>query len=259
MGKAKQGSSRKGCTSRGLIAWAAVATLSLQAAVANADPAQKVFVPTVVQGELEFELLGGRQWWHNNEDDRLSQFAGAVAYGFTSWWKSEVEIGTTRLPNESFKLDEIEWENVFALTEPGQYWLDLGLFAEFARDYAEGRNTIKLGPMFQKDFDALQANVNLFLERQLGAGAEPGAELSYQWQLKWRGNPRFEPGLQGFGTLGRTNDFGRQVEAKIGPAFFGQILTGARSKLKYDAAVLFGLNKNTPDTTLRFQIEYEIN
>jgi len=242
MGKTDQGSNRKGSTSRGLIVWAAAVTLSLSASIAAADPAEKIFVPTVVQGELEFELLEGE-----------------IGYGFTSWWKSELGIGTTRLPNESYKLDEIEWENVFALTEPGQYWLDLGLFATFARDYAEGRNTIKLGPMLQKEFDALQGNVNLFFERQLGAGADPGAKISYQWQLKWRGKPRFEPGLQGFGTLGRTNDFGHQTEAKLGPALFGQILTGTRSKLKYDAAVLFGLNKNTPDTTLRFQIEYEIN
>ena len=259
MGKTDQGSNRKGSTSRGLIVWAAAVTLSLSASIAAADPAEKIFVPTVVQGELEFELLGGYQWWHDNEENRLRQVVGEIGYGFTSWWKSELGIGTTRLPNESYKLDEIEWENVFALTEPGQYWLDLGLFATFARDYAEGRNTIKLGPMLQKEFDALQGNVNLFFERQLGAGADPGAKISYQWQLKWRGKPRFEPGLQGFGTLGRTNDFGHQTEAKLGPALFGQILTGTRSKLKYDAAVLFGLNKNTPDTTLRFQIEYEIN
>jgi hypothetical protein len=258
MGKAK-GSTGKGSASRGLIFWAAVAALSLQGSVGYADPAEKVFVPTVVQGELELELLGGYQWWHNNEEDRLRQLVGEIGYGFTSWWKSELGIGTTRLPNESYKLDEIEWENIFALTEPGQYWLDLGLFAEFARDYAEGRNAIKLGPMFQKEFGSLQANLNVLFERQLGSGAESGAEIGYQWQLKWRGDPRFEPGLQGFGTLGRTNDFGHQTDANIGPAFFGYIPTGQRSKLKYDAAVLFGLNKNTPDTTLRFQIEYEIN
>jgi hypothetical protein len=259
MGKASKGSTGKGNTSRGLIAGAAIAvTLLLQAPLVIADPAEKVFLPTVVQGELEFELLGGYQWWHDNEENRLRQFVGELGYGFTSRWKSELGVGTTRLPNESYKLDEIEWENIFALTEPGQYWLDLGLFAEFAHDYAEGRNAIKLGPMFQKEFGSLQANLNVLFERELGSGAEPGAEVGYQWQIKWRGDPRFEPGLQGFGTLGRTNDFGHQTQGKIGPAFFGQVATGARSKLKYDAAVLFGLNKNTPDTTFRFQIEYEI-
>jgi hypothetical protein len=255
------GKANKGSAARRLSAWtAAVAVASvLQTSPAGADPAEKVFMPTVVQGELELEFLGGYQWWPGNEDNRLRQFVGEVGYGVTSWWKTELGIGTTRVPNESYKLDELEWENIFALTEPGQYWLDLGLFAELARDYAEGRNAIALGPMFQKEFGPVQANVNVFFERELGTGAESGAAVSYQWQLKWRGDSRFEPGLQGFGGLGRTNDFGHQTQGNIGPAFFGQIPTGQRGKLKYDAAVLFGLNKNTPDTTLRFQIEYELN
>jgi len=239
--------------------WAVVAAALLQTSIANADPAEKVFEPTVVQGEFELELLGGYQWWRNNDENRLRQFVGEVGYGVTSWWKTELGLGTTRLPNESYKLDELEWENIFALTEPGQYWVDLGLFAELARDYAEGRNAIKLGPMFQKEIGSVQANINVFFERALGADAAPGAEVSYQYQLKWRGDPRFEPGLQGFGSMGRTNDFGHETQGNIGPAFFGQIPTGGRSKLKYNAAVLFGLNHNTPDTTLRFQIEYETN
>ena len=253
------GKTRERSTPRGLTVWAVVTAALLQTSIANADPAEKVFEPTVVQGEFELELLGGYQWWRNNDEDRLRQFVGEAGYGVTSWWKTELGVGTTRLPNESYHLDELEWENIFALTEPGQYWMDLGLFAELAHDYAEGRNAITIGPMFQKEIGLVQANVNVFFERKLGAGAEPGDEVSYQYQLKWRGDSRFEPGLQGFGTMGRTNDFGHQTESNIGPAFFGQIPTGGRSKLKYNAAVLFGLNHNTPDTTLRFQVEWETN
>ena len=253
MGKTKKEDYR-----RGLTVPLVISALLLQTSVVRADPAAKVHLPAVVQGELEFELLGGHQWWRNNDDDRERQFVGEIGYGITPWWKTELGIGTTRLPGESDKLDEIEWENTFALTEPGRYWLDLGLFAELAYDHPERRNAIAIGPMFQKEIDALQANLNLLFERELGSSAEPGAAISYEWQVKWRGNPRFEPGLQGFGTLGRTNDFGHQTQSSIGPAFVGQIFTGARSKLKYDAAVLFGLNRNTPDTTVRFQIEYEL-
>ena len=253
------GKTRERSTPHGLAVWAVVAAALLQTSTASADPAEKVFEPTVVQGEFELELLGGYQWWRNNDENRLRQFVGEVGYGVTPWWKTELGVGTTRLPSESYHLDELEWENIFALTEPGQYWVDLGLFAELARDYAEGRNAIKLGPMFQKEIGSVQANINVFFERALGAAADPGAEVSYQYQVKWRGDSRFEPGLQGFGTMGRTNDFGHQTESNIGPAFFGQIPTGGRSKLKYNAAVLFGLNHNTPDTTLRFQIEWESN
>ena len=52
---------------------------------------------------------------------------------------------------------------------------------------------------------------------------------------------------------------GHQTESRMGPALFGQLVTGPRRKLKYDAAVLFGLNHNTPTTTVRFELEYETN
>jgi hypothetical protein len=253
------GKTKKTNSWRALSAAAALTiSLSLQVTNAQADPAAKVYLPTVVQGEVEVELGGGYQRWRDHDDDRERQFVVDVGYGFTSWWKSELAVGVTRLPGTSTRLDEIEWENIFALTEPGQYWADLGLFAELARDHDEGRNVVAIGPLLQKEFGPVQANINLLFERQLGAHAEPGAEINYAWQVKWRGNPRFEPGVQGFGTMGRTNDFARETEHKIGPALFSQAVVGARDKIKFDAAILFGLNRNTPDTTVRFNLEYEI-
>jgi len=114
MGKTKKESYR-----RGLTACVVVAGFPLWASGVKADPAAKMHLPSVVQGEVEFELLGGYQWWRVSEDDRERQFIGEIGYGVTSWWKTELGIGTTRLPNASYKLDEIEWENIFALTEPG--------------------------------------------------------------------------------------------------------------------------------------------
>jgi hypothetical protein len=38
---------------------------------------------------------------------------------------------------------------------------------------------------------------------------------------------------------------------------FGQWRSG-HHKLKYDAALLAGVTDDTPDTTLRFQLEYEM-
>lgn len=118
--------------------------------VVHADPAAKVLLPAVVRGELEFELLGGFQRWSHQDGDRERQFIGEIGYGVTSWWKTELGVGTTRLPGQSYRVDEIEWENIFALTEPGEYWLDVGLFAELARDYGAGQTAIKIGPMLQQ-------------------------------------------------------------------------------------------------------------
>jgi hypothetical protein len=205
MGKAKKENPWRAVSATGAFA----AVLFLQLPNAQADPADKVYLPTVIQGEWELELRAGWQRWRNHDDDRERQFVVDVGYGFTSWWKRELAVGATRLHSTSTRLDELEWENIFALTEPGQYWADLGLFAELARDHAAGRNVAALGRMFQKEFGPLQANANLLFRRQLGAQAEPGAEIDYPGQVKWRADPRFEPGVQGFGTIGGTNDFAR--------------------------------------------------
>jgi hypothetical protein len=258
MGKTKNKIAWRSFAWRALTRVAIAGALILQSHGAFADPADKVYLPTVVQGEVEFELRGGYQKWRNSDADHERQLVADFGYGFTPWWKSELAVGVTRFPGDSTHLDEIEWENIFALTEPGQYWADLGLFAEFSRDHPEHRNLITIGPMLQKEFGAVQANANILFERQLGAGAEPGAEIGYAWQVKWRGNPSFEPGIQGFGTFGRTNDFSHGTDHRIGPAFFSQAQVGSRNKLKFDAAVLFGLNGNSADTTVRFNLEYEL-
>ena len=245
-------------------AWRALsATSALAAAVclhlpsARADPADKVYVPTVVQGEAEFELNGGYQHWPDAAANGERQLVYEAGYGLTSWWKSELGVGTTRLPGESTHLDEIEWENIFALTEPGEYWLDLGLFAELEHDYGASGNAVRIGPMFQKEFGAVQANVNLLFQRGLGPLSVQGTALNYNWQVKWRGNPLLEPGVQGFGTVGWNGAAGEPY-ARIGPALFSQAFVGGRNKIKFDTALLFGVNHNSANTTVRFTLEYEI-
>jgi hypothetical protein len=254
MGQARTQNAWRALSASGALA----AALCLQPGCAAADPADKVYLPTVVQGEIEFELGGGYQLWRGNADDRERQLIGEVAYGFTPWWKSELAVGGTQLPGRSTHLDEVEWENIFALTEPGEYWLDLGLFAELERDFGAGGSALTIGPMLQKEFGPVQANLDVFFARPLGSQAG-GTAYDYAWQVKWRGNPRFEPGLQGFGVLGSSG--GASVspnEHKLGPAFFSQAVIGGRNKVKFDAALLFGLNRNSPDTTVRFTLEYEI-
>ena len=46
-------------------------------------------------------------------------------------------------------------------------------------------------------------------------------------------------------------------ELNIGPAFFGVASLGDGKKLKYNAALLGGLTRETPNATFRMQLEYE--
>lgn len=100
------GKTKKESAWRALSATSAVTTaLFLHLPAAQADPAAKVYLPAVVQGEVELELRGGFQKWRDHDDDRERQFVTDVGYAFTPWWKSELAVGVTRLPGTSSRLD----------------------------------------------------------------------------------------------------------------------------------------------------------
>jgi hypothetical protein len=229
-------------TQAGLVAL----TLQLAAAAALAGPADKVYLPAVEAGEHEFELRGGYQ--DGSEEDDLQQYVMDYGYGVNTRWFTELAGEYEKIPGEGGEFEAIEWENIFVLNEPGEHWLDVGLFAEYEYSLEGGPDEIVFGPLLQKEFGRLQANFNPFVEREIGDGAADEFEFLYALQLKWRLNPRFEPGLQAFG---------EEDSHRIGPAMFGQWQT-SQHKVKYDAAVLFGTGSAAADLTIRFQFEYEM-
>src|SRR5262245_43954645 len=56
-----------------------------------------------------------------------------VGVGLLPFWKLELEGDIERHPGENTQWEATAIENFFMLTEPGKYWLDVALFAEFAR------------------------------------------------------------------------------------------------------------------------------
>lgn len=226
----------------------------------QAGPASKVYTPTVEYGETEIELLGGV--YDDDRDDVDGERAGkiAIGHGMTTWWKSEVEFVWEREPDASTEYTKMEWVNVFQLSEPGEYFLDYGLFVEVVfPDEHEKATKLEIGPMFQKEIGSTVNNLNLIWVRDFGSKADHNTEFEYTWQSRFRGNPMLEFGVQGMGELGDWDDTtpGHDQEHKLGPAVFGTIKSG-QHKFKYDAAILAGVTDDTPDTTLRFQVEYEM-
>ena len=167
-----------------------------------------------------------------------------------------MSVSYSSAPGQGGRIAEYKSENIFLLTEPGRYWLDVGMIVEVVRNRAEGLNEIEFGPLLQKQVGREQFNLNFELSRELVDGAK--TELGYAWQWKHRGNPKLEFGLQGFGDLGPTGALGRTHESKLGPAMFGTTRLASGRKVKYDGAVLVGVTNGAPDTTVRFQLEYEL-
>jgi len=160
-------------------------------------------------------------------------------------------------PGGDMETTEIASENVFQLTEQGRYWADFGLLAEYAYSLEDGgHDKLELGFLAQKDMDRHEARLNLIFERELTGGAD--TEMEYAWQYRYRLGERFEPGIEMYGGLGDWGHMGsfNDHEQQIGPACFGKLRTNTGA-WKYEAAMLFGLNDETPDATVRFMLEYE--
>lgn len=231
-----------------------LATVALLVASTHAvaGAADYVATPTIEKGEIELEYIFGHARHQGASQGSIHKLV--LGYGLTDWWASEIGLKFKRPPGESATYDAWEWENRFALTEPGRYPVDIGALVEIERprEHSEGYE-LKLGPLFQAEHDRWQYNANVLFEKMFRVrdGSEPKWKTLGQVQVKYRYRAPFEFGAQ---LLSERGD--GVTEAKAGPAIFGKLPLG-RQHLKYDLALLKGLNANTEDTTLRGKIELE--
>lgn len=240
-----------------------LAGLSAVPVAAVAGPASTIYSPIVDYREWELELKGGMfNWGHGEAGERAAKLA--FGYGLAPRWAVEFEAEYSQTPGQAARVEEYEFENIIQLTEHGEHWLDAGIFAELEHNRLENTNTLVLGPMFQTEIYRSQMNLNVYLERRLsashadgeGEGSDGREEIKYQAQWKYNLRAGFQPGVQAFGSLGDPAHL-RSNRLSLGPAFFGTLKLGDAKNLRYDFAVLGGLTRGTPDTTARFQLEYE--
>lgn len=235
-----------------------VLILPLLPAAAWAGPADYVYTPVIEYGERELDFKIGTA--KSSGADRFSAASLGLGFGLTERWFTEVYTKFERGGGEGTRFDAFEWENRFSLTEPGAHPVDVGFVVELERphDRAEGYE-VRLGPLFQTDWDRWRFNFNVLLERSFHAEEKGLTELGYQLQARYFSSGRIDPGVQVFGEVGKWNhwDPAREQTHRAGPALFGKLPLGGRNVISYNAAVLFGLTRGAPDTTLRAQVEYE--
>lgn len=225
-----------------------------------AGPADYVYTPTVEYGEREIDFKFGSA---RQPDGTLRQVTSlGFGYGAREYWFTEVYLKQEGSGGQNTTL--AEWENKFQLTETGKYPVDLGLIVELEAPVSSSAPwELKLGPLFQTEFDKLQLNGNLLFKRAFGKINESGipfsTNLGYQWQAKYRWQSAFEFGMQGLGEMGKWNNWDKQADQnhRIGPVVFGKIALGNRQAIKYNAAWLLGASNAASNHTFRMQVEYE--
>ena len=219
-----------------------------------------VHMPEVVKGEREVEAAYTRSRDPSAALDNQQVYNLAVGYGVTNWWLTELEGEWEKPPKEDTELSEIAWENTFQLTEPGEHWVTVGVFAEYAwPQHSSDPPDIKLGPIFQVEYGTSVHTVNLFFEKQVGAHPADEVEFTYAWQSRFRLTGSLDGGFEIFGApgeVGKPLPYQEQ-DVRAGPVLYGEFKPSARTKVQYQFGYLFGATDATPDGTWKANIELE--
>jgi hypothetical protein len=223
-------------------------------------------------GELEFEHNGSDSVDHRAGIGGQQSYTIELGTGLTSWWHSEIELGFDNDPGNSQPtlLTQLVTENMFQVTEPGEYFADFGLYVEYGQSMTHGSfagsNELTFGPVIAKDIGRTTHTVNLFLTRQLGPDqSSSGLDFSYAWQSRWNLWEPLSPAIEIYGDAGTVGRFPgiSQQQLLLGPVAVGLLKLndlglGHAGTIKYEIGWLFGATQATPTGTLRWRVELEI-
>ncbi len=235
-----------------------VSTIMLNSNTAHAS--DKIYSPYVEYGEFELEYRG-----HITDDkrpakDKNEKHKAEVAYGFTEYWSSGLVGVWVKKPGTSREYEATAWENIFQLTEQGQYWVDVGLYLEYevAKDSsAADKAEIKL--LLEQPGINFTNTANIIIEREVGSNSSHATEFEVFWRTKYRWKKSIEPAIEiysKFGEIGNSQGFDKQKHS-IGPVVMGIIPAGKSSKFKYEFGYLIGVSDAAADATWKWNIEWE--
>ncbi|MFO1242369.1 MAG: hypothetical protein U1E36_04115 [Rickettsiales bacterium] len=240
----------------------ALAGLSLFPAASHA--AEKLYSPYVERGEWEIEYFGSRTNDNDSEKNNAQVHQFSVAYGVNDWWRTELYANFENEPDDNADFEAWEWENIFQLTERGEYWLDVG--ASIAYEYTPQDDTsdeLEARLLLAKDVGKTSHILNVILEKEIGEGERDDLEGGLLWSSRYTITPAFEPGFEissSFGELDNTGNFDDQ-QHYIGPTAYGKIplhLVNNSDGLRYRIGYLFGVSDAAADGDALAQLEYEI-
>jgi hypothetical protein len=208
----------------------------------------KIYHPYVQPLERELEW---RAIWQNDQpgrpdDLRLYRLAYGQAIG--ERWFAEVYVVGENSDEGNFGIEAYELELQRQLTEQGEYWADWGLLFELERERDLDAWEFSTALLAEKEWGRWSGTANLFLLHEWGEDIADETETRLGLQARYRHSPAFEPAIELYS--------GEDTRG-IGPAVMGQLRLGGWRQLRWEAGAIFGLDSQSPDTTLRFLLEFE--
>jgi len=215
---------------------------------ANGVVIDKVYHPYVQPLEQELEWRALFQDDQPGADDNIQLHRLAYGRSLNDHWFGEIYIIGEKSEDESFEIEAYEIEALWQITEQGEYWADWGLVFELEREADENAQEFATGILVEKEWGKWSGTANAFVGREWGSDIENEWETKLNLQARYRYSRAFEPAIEFYS--------GEDTQG-LGPVFIGQVNLGVKRQIKWEAGSIFGLNKDSPNQTLRMLIEFE--
>lgn len=219
-------------------------TMFAPSALADASSTNTFYLPYVQMLEKEIEY----QLFYLPADNRRQLHKLAYGQSVTDDIALEIGILADKQQRERADYAGIELELLWQLTAQGEYAYDWGLLVEAEHEKEDSADELSVALITARDWGRWTGASNLYLIYENSDSRRSEMESALALQAGYRLSPQFEPALEFFvGQNART----------LGPVVNGLIRLPGASKLRWQTAVLFGLNDETSSTTWRLQLEYE--
>jgi hypothetical protein len=208
----------------------------------------KIYHPYVDALEREFEY---RAIVPDEEDEfytpaQLHRVSLGTALGSKVF--TELNLIGEKDRGGGFAIEAWEFETKWQLTEQGEYAADFGMLFEYEIERHGRGQEAKVGLLTEKEWGRWSGTANLHLISEWGGPQGSELETAFTAQLRRRGAPLFEPGMEFYAGQGTR---------AAGPVIQGTAITGVRRSLHWEAGVVFGLDEASAPNTWRLLVEYE--
>jgi hypothetical protein len=227
----------------------------------------QVRMPEVDYREFEFEHNGLVTFDTKGSPlNHAQSYTNSIGYGVLPWWEIELEGELASGGGQHLTWDAVTLENTFQLTEPGQYFFNLGFFFEYSQSTQRGEPSgVTFGPIIQKELNDVLGldtlhTLNLFLTRDVGHDATKATGFQYAWQSLIETHPLISPGVEFYGNIPDIAHAGPTAQQQhwVGPVLAGAANFAPYGKLKYEVGYLFGLTPASGRSAVRWKLEYEV-
>ncbi len=221
-------------------------------AISDGSFIDKVYHPYVQPNEREFEWRGiiekqSGQSKEARQKDNAQKYRFGYGQSINERWFAEIYLIGEKHREQEFKLEVVEIEALWQITEQGEYDQDWGMLFEVEHE-RDDVSEISSALIIEQQWNNWVGTANLYLIYEWGSKIDNEFETAMALQGRYRYSKTLEPAIEFYSS---------DVSEGIGPVLLGNIKLSGRKKIYWETGVIFGLDNETADQTYKISIEFE--